>query len=408
MTATTTAQGTGHEGAEPRTPYEPLRVGVLGAARIAELAIVKPALATGTRLVAIAARDQARASAFAAEHGVEQTLASYADVVALPDVEVVYNPLPNALHGTWNLAAIDAGKHVLSEKPFAADAEEAAEVAAAAHRRGLLVVEGFHYLYHPVTRRLHELLASGDLGELVHVETTLEIQDPGPRDPRWSLALAGGATMDLGCYSLHAQRVLAPWGGGEPELVSARAGERPGEPGVDEWLEARLRFPSGATGVARCHMASDRRQLSYRIIGSRGEVLVTNFVEPHLDDRLIIQTPAGRHVEHHGTRSSYTYQLEAFTRAVREGTALPIGVDDAVANMRLIDACYMAAGLQPRPRRQTTSVRGTSPTAKGAGRPVPGLMEALHPREDESHGGTEEVPRGASGAGGPVGGRCPA
>jgi predicted dehydrogenase len=350
MTTTTTPKAAGSESAQPRTPSEPLRLGVLGAARIAELAIVKPARATGTRLVAIAARDQARASAFASEHGVERALGSYADVVASPDVEAVYNPLPNALHGRWNLAAIDAGKHVLSEKPFAANAEEAAEVAAAAHGSGLLVVEGFHYLYHPVTRRLHELLASGDLGDLVHVETTLEIEDPGPRDPRWSLALAGGATMDLGCYGLHAQRVLAPWAGGEPELVSARAGERPGAPGVDEWLEARLRFPSGATGVARCHMASERRQVTYRVIGSRGEAIATNFVEPHLDDRVIIETPAGRSVEHHGTKSSYTYQLEAFASAVREGAPLPIDVDDAVRNMRLIDACYVAAGLRPRPR----------------------------------------------------------
>ncbi len=350
MTTTPTAEDAHQGSAEPPVPSEPLRLGVLGAARIAELAIVKPARATGTRLVAIAARDQARATAFAAQHGVEQALASYADVVAAPDVEAVYNPLPNALHGTWNLAAIGAGKHVLSEKPFAANAEEAADVAAAAHGRGVIVVEGFHYLYHPVTLRLHELLASGDLGELVHVETTLEIQDPGPRDPRWSLALAGGATMDLGCYSLHAQRVLAPWGGGEPEPVAARAGERPGDPGVDEWLEAQLRFPSGATGVARCHMASDRRQMVYRVIGSRGEAQVANFVEPHLDDRLTIRTPAGSHVERHGTRSSYTYQLEAFTRAVREGAPLPIDVDDAVANMRLIDRCYDLAGLPPRPR----------------------------------------------------------
>ncbi|MCU1616661.1 MAG: oxidoreductase [Frankiales bacterium] len=361
MTVATTAQDPGPGNDEPPAPPEPLRVGVLGAARIAELAIVKPARATGTRLVAIAARDRARAAAYAAEHGVEQALASYADVIAAPDVEAVYNPLPNALHGRWNLAAIDAGKHVLSEKPFAANAEEAAEVAAAAQGSGVVVVEGFHYLYHPVTRRLHELLASGDLGELVHVETILEIQDPGPRDPRWSLDLAGGATMDLGCYSLHAQRVLAPWGGGEPELVAARAGERAGAPGVDEWLEARLRFPSGATGVARCHMAGDHRQMTCRVIGTRGEALVPNFVEPHLDDRLIIRTPGGERVEHHGTRSSYTFQLAAFSRAVREGASLPMNVDDAVANMRLIDACYVAAGLQPRPRMQKASVPPARP-----------------------------------------------
>jgi predicted dehydrogenase len=346
-----TATATGRDARDVPTTSEPLRIGVLGAARIAELALVKPARATGTRLVAIAARDRERAAAYAAEHGVERALASYADVLAAPDVEAVYDPLPNALHGTWNLAAVNAGKHVLSEKPFAANAEEAAEVAAAAQGRGVLVVEGFHYLYHPVTRRVHELLASGDLGELVHVETTMEIPDPGPADPRWSFALAGGATMDLGCYSLHAQRVLAPWGGGEPELVAARAGERPGEPGVDQWLEAQLRFPSDATGVARCHMASDRRQMTYRVVGSRGEALVANFVEPHLDDRLIIRTPSGERVEHHGTRSSYTYQLEALIRAVREGASLPVDVDDAVANMRLIDACYVAAGLRPRPSR---------------------------------------------------------
>ncbi len=343
------------------TVSRPLRIGVLGAARIAELAIVEPARATGTRLVAIAARDQARATAFATEHGVERALPSYADVVAAPDVEAVYNPLPNALHGTWNLAAIAAGKHVLSEKPFAANAEEAAEVAAAAHDRGLVVVEGFHYLHHPVTRRLHELLAAGDLGELVHVETTLEIQDPGPRDPRWSLALAGGATMDLGCYCLHAQRLLAPWGGGEPEVVAARAGERAGAAGVDESLEARLRFPSGATGVARCHMASDQRRMVHRVVGSRGEALVTNFAVPRPQEQLILRTSSGEHVERHGTRSSYTYQLEAFTRAVREGASVPIGVDDAVANMRLIDACYVAAGLRPRPRGQTTAMSGAKP-----------------------------------------------
>src|ERR671939_350995 len=149
---------------------EPLRVGILGAARIAELSIVKPAHVTGTRLVTVAARDRRRAEAFAAEHGVERAVDSYAAVLADPEVEVVYNPLPNALHGPWNLAAIEAGKHVLSEKAFAANADEAAEVRDAAHRTRLVVVEGFHYLYHPVTRRLHELLASGELGELIRVE----------------------------------------------------------------------------------------------------------------------------------------------------------------------------------------------------------------------------------------------
>lgn len=332
------------------TFMEPLRIGVLGAARIAENGIVTPARLTGARLVAVAARDRSRAEAFAATHGVERVLDSYADVVADPEVEAIYNPLANGLHPAWNLAAIAAGKHVLSEKPFAADAAEAEEVRDAGARAGVVVVEGFHYLYHPVTTRLHELLATGELGDLERIETTMVIPPPPPDDPRWSLPLAGGALMDLGCYSLHAQRVIAPWGGGEPSLVGCRGGERAGLPGIDEWVDADLAFPSGATGLARCHMAGEAREMTYRIVGSSGAAMVANFVLPHLDDRLFVTTAVGDRVEHLGTRSSYTYQLEAFTAFVREGVPMPTDSDDAVATMRLIDQCYGAIGLQRRPR----------------------------------------------------------
>jgi predicted dehydrogenase len=259
---------------------EPLRIGVLGAARIAELAIVSPARTTGDRLVAVAARDRRRAEAFAAAHGVERALGSYADVVTDPEVEVVYNPLANALHGPWNLAAISAGKHVLTEKPFASNAAEARAVRDAAVAAGVTVLEGFHYLHHPVTRRLHALLDAGELGRLRHVEADMVITAPTDDDPRWSLELAGGALMDLGCYSLHAHRMLAPWAGGPPRLVAARGGERAGHPGVDEWLDAELAFAGGATGNARCNMAGDERRMTCRIVGDRGEAAALNFVEP--------------------------------------------------------------------------------------------------------------------------------
>ncbi len=170
---------------------EPLRIGVLGAARIAELAIVKPAGVTGDRVVAVAARDRQRAEAFATRQGVERVVDYYDDVVSDPEVEVVYNPLANSLHGPWNLAAIAGGKHVLSEKPFASNADEAREVRDAAATTELTVLEGFHYLYHPVTRRLHELLDSGELGTLRHVEVVMDMPAPNDDDPRWSLQLAG-------------------------------------------------------------------------------------------------------------------------------------------------------------------------------------------------------------------------
>ncbi|GGV58903.1 Gfo/Idh/MocA family protein [Streptomyces massasporeus] len=336
------------------TGREPLRIGVLGAARITERSLIDPARATGHRLVAVAARDRARAEAFAAGHGVERVASSYAELIADPEVDVVYNPLANGLHGPWNLAALAVGKHVLSEKPSASNAAEAAEVRQAAEKAGTVFMEAFHYLFHPVTRRLHELLASGELGELRHVEAMVAIAAPPDTDPRWSLPLAGGALMDLGCYSLHALRMLAPWAGGAPRLTVARAGERAGAPGVDEWLDADLEFPGGATGSARCHMAHDGLDMSIRIVGSRGEATAPNFVLPQLDDRIVIRTTQGERTEHLGTRSSYTYQLEAFAARVRGGAPLPLDADDAVTTMELIDEAYRAAGFEPRPRTALT------------------------------------------------------
>jgi predicted dehydrogenase len=357
MTTTPAVDGALQGRAEPPAHSEPLRIGVLGAARIAERGIVVPARATGSRLVAVAARDAARAEGFARAHGVERVLPGYEDVLADLQVEAVYNPLPNALHAPWNLAAIAAGKHVLSEKPFASNAAEAVEVREAADRAGVTVMEGFHYLYHPVMRRLLDLVDSGELGELVHVEAAITMAAPDPGDPRWSLPLAGGALMDLGCYGLHALRSLSPWAGGEPVADDARAGERAAFPGVDEWLSTDLHFPSGATASVRCSMADPTRDMSLRIVGSRGEAIAPRFVEPHLDDRVLVRAPAGERTERLGTRTSYTFQLEAFAAAVRDGVPVPTGPDDAVANMRLIDRCYDLAGLPPRPRsgRATTS-----------------------------------------------------
>ena len=331
---------------------EPLRIGILGAARIADRAIVAPARSTGARLVAVAARDSGRAEAFAAEHLVERVHASYQDVLDDPDVEVVYNPLANGLHGPWNLRAIAAGKHVLTEKPSASNAAEAAQVRDAAHERGVVFMEAFHYAYHPVMRRLQELVAKGELGDLQHVEATMVMPPPPDQDPRWSLPLAGGAVMDVGCYAIHAQRMLAPYAGGAPKLTNARAGERKRLPGVDEWLNADFEFPSGATGAVRTSMAAENVEFSLKVIGTRGEAFAPFFVLPHNDDRVIVTTKEDTWVEHLGTRTSYTYQLEAFTAAVRNGAPVLTDANDALATMQLIDTCYQTAGLQPRPTSQ--------------------------------------------------------
>ncbi|ORA39848.1 Gfo/Idh/MocA family protein [Mycobacterium aquaticum] len=327
-----------------------LRIGVLGASRIAEKAIVGPAQQLGHRLVAVAARDPHRAAAFADKYGVERTLASYAEVIEDPEVDVVYNPLANSLHAPWNLASIAAGKPVLSEKPFARNRSEASAVAAAAESAGVPVLEGFHYFFHPVTQRAFALAADGSLGPVTRVEVRMAMPAPADDDPRWSLELAGGALMDLGCYSLHIMRSLGRLTvdglQGQPSITRAHAEERTA--GVDARCDVELDFPGGATGFGSHSMVAEEYSFTLRISGTAGAVFVHDFIRPDLDDRLTVTGPTGQRVERLGTRSSYSYQLDAFAAHLHDGAPLPYDLSDAVANMSYVDAAYRAAGLAPR------------------------------------------------------------
>ena len=327
-----------------------LRIGVLGASRIAEEAIVGPAADLGHRLVAVAARDRSRAASFAEKYGVERVLDDYQAVIDDAHVDVIYNPLANSLHAPWNLAAVAAGKPVLSEKPFARDESEARKVAEAADSAGVTVMEGFHYFFHPVTRRAFELAGDGTIGAVTRIEVRMAMPSPGEDDPRWRLDLAGGALMDLGCYGLHVMRSIGAIGmagvEGAPSITGARAEQR--TPGVDAWCDVDLGFPGGATGLATHSMVGEAYSFTVRIVGTAGELLVHDFVKPNKDDRLTITTAAGTVVENLGTRPSYTYQLEAFAAHVEHGASLPFGTADAVANMAIVDDAYRAAGMQPR------------------------------------------------------------
>jgi predicted dehydrogenase len=323
-----------------------LRIGVLGASRIAELAIVGPANELGHRLVAVAARDPQRAQLFADKYGVERVVGSYADVINDPEVDAVYNPLANSLHAPWNLAAVEAGKPVLTEKPFARSRVEALRVRDAADSARVTVLEGFHYLFHPVMQRMLDLAAGDVLGELREVQVRMAMPAPDADDPRWSVDLAGGALMDLGCYGLHAMRMIGCRIGARPDICAAHASQR--FPGLDEWCDVQLRFPGEITGLSANTMVADAYSFTLRLIGSEGDALAHNFIKPHEDDRLTIRTPAGTRVERLGTRASYTYQLEAFAAHVLDGAPLPIDATDAVDNMAYVDAAYLAAGMQPR------------------------------------------------------------
>lgn len=331
-----------------------LRIGLLGAADITARALVEPAKRAGHRLVIVAARDQDRAAAFARANGIERVAASYEEVVSDPEVDLVYNPLANGLHAPWNIKALQAGKHVLSEKPFATNAEEARRVAEVANASPGIVMEAYHYAFHPVMKRVIEVVGSGEIGTLIHVESTMSIPAPADGNPRWSFALGGGAQMDLGCYSLHAMRLLGGYAGGAPVVASAEAREREGQPQVDEWMHTVVTYPNGATGHAvadmdRVSAHAAEMEMSLTVIGTAGRVHAHNFVLPQMDDRVDVTTSAGVRTEHLGTRPTYDYQLEVVATAIANGTRPPLDLDDAISTMELIDASYLAAGLRVRP-----------------------------------------------------------
>jgi predicted dehydrogenase len=259
----------------------PLKIGILGAARIADDGIVDPSRVLGHRLVAVAARDRSRAEAFAAQRGVEKVHQTYAEVIDDPDVEVIYNALVNSLHAKWNQYALNAGKHVLSEKPFTSNAAEALLVRDVAWSAPGQIVEGFHYLHHPVNQRLRELVTSGKLGEVQQVDIELSIPAPPDSDPRWSLELGGGATMDLGCYVLNAARQFGRWLDQKPSVVSAEATLK--NPDVDAAMWVELAYPGGIRGRLHWNMNADSRQMVWTVTGTAGTAVVPAFAVPHLE-----------------------------------------------------------------------------------------------------------------------------
>ena len=326
-------------------PNQPFRIGVLGAARITPNALIHPARRVATvEVAAMAARDPAKARAFAAKHGIPHVHDSYAALLADPTIDAIYNPLPNHLHAEWTIRALEAGKHVLCEKPLAANAAEAEQMTQTATATGFVLMEAFHTLYHPLAARMKAIIDSGELGKLRHVNVHFCTLMWRWWDIRLRYDLAGGATMDLGCYAIRLLRFLL---GSEPEVVRAQA--HCVTPQVDRWMTADLRFPHAVTASFTCAFwSSNLIRITAQVVGEQGELHVINPILPHLYHRLQVQTANGTRTEKVPGDSTYTYQLRAFVDAVRGTSPLLTAGRDGVANLRVIEAVYAKAGLKPR------------------------------------------------------------
>jgi predicted dehydrogenase len=324
---------------------DPLRIGVLGTARISTTALLRPAASVPeVTVAAVAARDRSRAAAYAQEHRIPVAYGSYDALLADPDIDAVYNPLPNSLHGPWTLRAIAAGKHVLCEKPFASNAREAERVADAAAASGLVVMEAMHYRYHPLIRRLLEL--TGELGPVRRIQcwTSFVISDPG--DIRYDYGLGGGALMDGGCYAIDCLRLLGP---GEPSVTAALADPGRPEAVADRAMAVRLAFPGEATGWFESAFTLDGEfRADVHVSCEHGTVWVQDFIPAHRGHLVAVRNGSVLADERGSGDTTYAEQLRAFAGAVATGSPVPTSAAHAVTTMRLIDDAYRAAGLLPR------------------------------------------------------------
>jgi predicted dehydrogenase len=316
-----------------------INIGIIGAARVAVYAMMAPVREVpGLRVAAVAARDPARAHAFAAAHGIAKVHASYDALIGDPAIDLVYVATPPAVHAAVAVKALAAGKHVLVEKPFAMNAGEAQQVLAAAQQSGRRVFEAFHYRHHALWHRIVEICRSGALGRIVSLDAAFHAPIPkSAAEFRWNATLGGGALMDLGCYPLQWVRVAT---GEEPvvEHATMRMVD-----GVDAETRAVLRFPGGATARVACRMDGDAFAAFLNVTGERGTLAVLNPLAPQMGHKLNITIGRETRTEVLEGPSTFAAQLQAVAATLLDGTPFPLATDDPVKSMAAIDSVRAAA-----------------------------------------------------------------
>ncbi len=296
------------------------------------------------RIVAIASRGADKAAAAAARLGVARSHGSYAELVADPEVEAVYLPLPNNLHAEWAIAALDAGKHVLCEKPLAMNAAQARAMAAKAESKGLLLMEAFMYRFHPQWIRAREIIASGELGRLRAIHCAFSYNNADPENIRNRIETGGGALYDIGCYAVSSARFLAsasPGSGAEPERALYIA-ERDASFGTDSLGTGLLDF--GQNGPRASFHVSTRAFPAQRVeaLGERGSLAVILPFNAYPDVPMAVEvtTGLGSRLIETVPADQYGLMFAAFSRAVRAKAPAPTPSSDGIANLAALDALF--------------------------------------------------------------------
>jgi predicted dehydrogenase len=328
--------------------------GVLGAASIA-LRRVIPGMQKGawSEIAAIASRDARKAKEAAKKLGIPKAYDSYEALLADPEIEAIYNPLPNHLHVPWSIKAAEAGKHVLCEKPLSLTVAEAKTLLAARDRCGVKIGEAFMVKTHPQWLRTRELIHKGVIGELRSIVGAFSYFNRDPKNVRHVPEWGGGGLMDIGCYLITTSR----WIFGEEPVRVAGVLEMDPDFGTDRLASGMLEFPSGqAVFTCGTQLVPYQRM---QFLGTKGRIEIKIPFNAPNDRPCEILVDDGRDVFGSGittemipTCDQYTLQGDAFSKAIREGGEVPVPVEDAIANMAVIEAIFLAAerGRWERPR----------------------------------------------------------
>jgi len=359
----------------PSDPSQkPLKFGILGAANIAPNALILPARSHPEVVVyAVAARRKEKAEAFAKKYGIEKAYGSYEELISDPEVGVVYNPLPNMLHYEWTMKALLAGKHVLNEKPSADTAEETREMFDLAEEKGLVLLDAYHYRFHPAIHRVKEILESKEVGAIKNISVKMLLPGGffGDDDIRFDYTLGGGAMMDLGCYAMNCIQYLSS--STEASVVSVthehfvpRSAPADYVKNVDRRTDAKLELANGVTASLTCDLGMPLTwgfipkfpQIQVVVDCELGSIDMFNFVMPTLYHSITVKIRGGhtrveKEYKGHGEEwwSTYRYQLDALVDRLRgRETKTWLSKEESVVVMEWIEQVYSKSGMGSRPR----------------------------------------------------------
>lgn len=316
-----------------------LRWGILGCAGIAKRAMIPGIQASETGIVAaVASRDAQKAQETAEQLNIPNWYASYEALLEDRSIDAVYIPLPNHLHREWAIRAAAAGKHVMTEKPAALDANETLDMVEACEKAGVKFAEAFMYRYHPRYQRMKEIIQSGEIGEVRGIHGTFTFNNAGDKgNVRYSRAMGGGALYDVGCYPISAARFILDT---EPEAATVHAFFSPQHDNVDMMASGLLEFPNHVALTFDCAMWADFRN-TLEILGSDGRIEV-----PHAfigQPNFYVTVKGQKREEKFSELNQYSLQADSFGRSILNGEPLRFTPNDAVLNMRALDACLQSA-----------------------------------------------------------------